>query len=105
MKSQERSSPEVPAVEPYSDGCLIRVKVRPQQGRFRVVSVEDSFVKINLKSAPENNRANEELVKELSRIFSTTASLVSGKKSKLKTVYLKGVSPEQAASRFLQLVS
>lgn len=93
------------AVEPYSDGCLVRVKVRPQQGKFRVVSVEDAFIKVNLKSAPENNKANEELLRELSHIFNTSATLVSGRKSKLKTVYLRGVTPQLAADRFLQLVS
>lgn len=93
------------AVEPYGDGCLVRVKVRPQQGSFRVVSVDDSFIKINLRSAPEKNQANVELEKELSRIFKSPASIVSGRKSKMKMVYLKGIAPQQAAEKFLQLVS
>jgi uncharacterized protein (TIGR00251 family) len=62
---------------------MIEVTVVPKSGRFSI-SVKDKKVKIFLKSAAEQNKANHELVKELSKLLGKDVRIASGLKSKLK---------------------
>ncbi len=59
----------------------------PKSGRFSV-SFKDGKVKIFLKSAAEGNKANLELVKELSKLLHAPVRIVSGHTSRRKRVEL-----------------
>ena len=63
------------------------VTVVPKSGRFSV-SVKEGKVKVFLKSAPEQNKANLELVKGLSKALGCQVRVVSGLKSRHKRVEL-----------------
>jgi uncharacterized protein (TIGR00251 family) len=62
---------------------IIEVTVVPRSGRFSL-SLKDGQVRISLKSAPEQNKANLELVKGLSKALGRPVRIVSGHKSKRK---------------------
>ncbi len=62
---------------------IIEVTVVPKQGRFSV-SFKDSKVKIFLKSAAEDNKANLELIKELKNRLNCEVRIISGHKSRRK---------------------
>ena len=47
---------------------IIKVKVRPSSNSSEIVEMSDYFV-ANLKSPPENNKANLELIKLLCRKY------------------------------------
>ena len=74
----------------------IDVKIRPKSGRFCIKKDHDkkTYV-INLKSVPENNKANIELIKELSRLLKREVLLVKGHKSKNKTLMIKDMTLEE----------
>ena len=75
---------------------IINVKVKTSSGKQEVVKEdkmnekdkrvgEDSYI-VYLKSAPENNKANVELVKLLQRYFKSEVKIKSGLRSKNKVV-------------------
>ena len=68
---------------------IIGVAVKPGSGKSEVVSADKNGVLIvNLKSQPQDGKANIELVKLLSKHFGRRASIKSGHTSKHKLVVL-----------------
>jgi len=60
----------------------------------KIVYYNDGVYKVYLRSSPENSRANKELVKYLSKSLDVPVRqvrIVSGKKSRMKTVAIDGV--------------
>ncbi len=72
---------------------IVDVTVVPKGGSFSV-SVKDGKVKVHLRSPPENNKANIELVKELGKALSCEVRIVSGQKSRHKKLEL-GLDKEE----------
>ncbi len=66
---------------------IIDITVVPKSRQFSIVK-KDGKIKIHLKSAPENNKANLELVKELSKAMDCQVRIISGLKSKSKKIEL-----------------
>ena len=63
----------------------LEVTVKPGTGAFSV-TVSGSRLVVTLKSRPEGGRANQELVKGLSRHFGKEVRIVSGFKSRKKLI-------------------
>ena len=61
---------------------IVEVTVVPKSAKFKIIQ-KDGKIKIYLKSPPEDNKANIELVKELKKI-GCEASIISGRRSKHK---------------------
>lgn len=59
------------------------ISVVPKSKRFSI-SVKEGKVKVFLKSPAEHNKANLELVKELSKLLKADVRVVSGLKSRRK---------------------
>lgn len=76
----------------------MRVVVVPNAKRFEIEQTADGL-KIRLRSKPENNRANRELLVELKKRARVPVSLVSGAKSRQKTVAFEGLSDAQVLER------
>ncbi|HOW37125.1 MAG TPA: DUF167 domain-containing protein [Candidatus Pacearchaeota archaeon] len=65
----------------------IKIKVKPNSGKQEVIETENSDgYLVNLKSAPENNKANLELIKVLERHFKKKIKIKSGFTSKNKLI-------------------
>lgn len=64
---------------------IIKVKVRPNSGRQEIIANEEGYI-VYLKSAPEDNKANMELVKLLKKHFGKAVRTKSGFISKNKIV-------------------
>lgn len=68
---------------------IIKVAVKPGSGKSEINGYDESGVlRVNLKARPEDNKANIELVKLLSRHFGRNASIKSGHTNKRKLVVL-----------------
>ena len=65
---------------------IISVKVFPKSGRAEIIKIKNSEYKVYLKSAPENNKANLELLKVLKRYFKKDVSIKLGHTSRNKVV-------------------
>jgi uncharacterized protein len=71
----------------------LKVKIKPGAKQSDVVemlqSAKGEIVKINIKSLPEKGRANNELIRFLSKKFDVSAKnvkIISGSQTKLKLV-------------------
>ena len=62
---------------------LVEVSVTPNSKKFSI-SVKDGLVKIYLRNSAERNKANLELVKELSKRIGASVKLISGERSRKK---------------------
>lgn len=67
---------------------LVEITVVPGSGSFRLAIGKDGGLKVFLKSRPEGNRANIELVKELSRALGKPVRIARGLSSRHKTLEL-----------------
>ncbi len=66
---------------------ILEVSVVPKSGKFKILE-KNGIIKVNLRSAPEDNKANLELVKEFEKLFGKPVRILSGVKSKKKKIEL-----------------
>jgi len=71
----------------------LRVKVIPKSAKNEVVDImEDETIKIRIKAAPENGKANAELIKFLSEelnVLEKNVLIISGVSEPLKLIKVK----------------
>jgi len=80
-----------------NEGIKLGIKVIPNSSKCEICGVLDENLKIKLDVPPVEGKANEKLVKFLSKslgVPKTTISIVSGETSKNKIVFIKGNSEE-----------
>lgn len=66
---------------------IVEFSVVPKSGKFRIVK-KDGVMKVHLRSPPEDNKANLELIKEFEKLFGKPVRIISGLKSKKKKIEL-----------------
>ncbi len=64
----------------------LKIKVKPNSGEQSVERTSDDEFFVKLKSTPESNKANVELIKVLSKYFGKDVRIKSGFNSKRKLV-------------------
>jgi len=68
----------------------VRIKVLPKSSQNEIVDImEDGTIKIRIKAAPEKGKANQELIKFLSKklnIPKNSISIISGKTDQVKLI-------------------
>jgi uncharacterized protein len=64
----------------------IRIKVKPNSKEQVIEKISENFYKINLKSAPTENKANIELIKLLKNYFKKSIKIKSGFNSRNKII-------------------
>jgi uncharacterized protein (TIGR00251 family) len=84
-----------------ADGILLHVRLTPKSGSSRVcgrtMHGEKSVVKMQVTAPPEDGKANAavaELVADWIGISKSRVAVVSGQKSRLKSLFLKGNADE-----------
>ncbi|MBI3623715.1 DUF167 domain-containing protein [Candidatus Pacearchaeota archaeon] len=65
---------------------IIKVKVKPNSGKQNIELISENNYLANLKSIPENNKANVELCKLLQRYFKREVRIKRGLNTKNKIV-------------------
>ena len=85
------------------DGAVIGVKAQPKSSRPGVEGpFGDDALKVRIKSAPVDGKANRELVEVLAKFFGVPKSSVEfkgGETSKTKRLLLRGLSAAEAVRR------
>ena len=70
-------------IHDYTTNQRITLKVIPKAKTTRLIE-ENNALKLYLKSPPENNKANIELVKFFKKEYNLTVAILSGARSKRK---------------------
>ncbi|MFA6447986.1 MAG: DUF167 domain-containing protein [bacterium] len=76
-------------------GLSFEVRVRPSAGRSGFAGEHAGALKVNLKSPPEDGKANKELIGIIAKALGVPASgvaIVSGETSRTKRIGVSGVS-------------
>jgi len=82
-------------VSETAEGAVISVRAQPRSSRAGIDGVMGDAVKVRIRSAPVDGKANKELIETLADAFDLAKSCVvfkSGETSKTKRLLLKGVS-------------
>ena len=65
----------------------LKIKVQPNSGRQEIQkSIDGEIKKIFLKNFPKDNKANEELIKFLSKYFGAKVKIIKGFTAKRKMI-------------------
>ncbi len=75
-------------------GIILSVSVRPDSGRFAFYKKDDEAL-LELSSPPREGRANQEMIRELSRLLGCEVRILRGSRSKRKLLLLRGVSRQE----------
>lgn len=79
-----------------SGGTLVDIYVQPKSSKNEVVGVHERSLKIRLTAPPVEGEANKECVKFLAKLLGIPKSdieIVSGHKSRHKTLSIRGIAP------------
>ena len=88
----------MPFVE-TAEGVVLTVKAQPRSSRAGLDGVIGDALKVRIRSAPVDGKANKELIEVLSECFGIPKGAVvfkGGETSKAKRLLLKGVTAEVA---------
>ena len=81
-----------------SEGTILNVRAQPRSSRNGLDGVLGDAVKVRIRSAPVDGKANKELVETLADAFGLPKSRVifkGGETSKTKRILLQGLTAEQ----------
>ena len=84
-----------------ADGVVINVKAQPRSSKSGIDGLAGDAVKVRIRSAPVDGKANEELVETIADAFDLPKSRVefrSGETSKQKRILLRGISAANVES-------
>ena len=84
------------------EGVVLNVRAQPRSSRAGIDGVVSDAVKVRIRCAPVDGKANKELVETLADEFGIAKSSVvfkSGETSKQKRILLRGVSAAAVAAR------
>ena len=76
------------------EGAIVEVRAQPRSSRAGVAGVAAGALRVRVRSAPVDGKANKELVETLADAFDIPKSAVvflSGETSKTKRLLLRGV--------------
>jgi len=82
-----------------TEGTIISVRAQPRSSRAGLDAVLGDAVKVRIRSAPVDGKANRELIETLADAFDLAKSNVvfkSGETSKTKRILLRGLTAERA---------
>jgi uncharacterized protein (TIGR00251 family) len=87
-----------PAIEERADGVVLRVRVQPKASREAISGSVDAL-KVALMAPPVDGEANAALIALIAKRFHLPKSalrLISGEKSREKTVFVPGKTASDA---------
>lgn len=84
------------------DGVILNVRAQPRSSKAGLDGLLGNAVKVRIRSAPVDGKANKELIETLADAFHLPKSRVvfkSGETSKTKRIQLLGVDAARVAER------
>jgi len=76
----------------------IKIKLLPRSSKNQIIGKEGDTLKVKVTSPPVDGKANEALIELLAKRLGVSKSnikIISGRRSKLKTVTISGLSQKE----------
>lgn len=92
----------MPCLEADGDGVLLLIRLSPRASRDAIRGEHDGRVKITLTSPPLDGRANNHLLKFLSKVLKVPPAavvLLHGRRSRNKLIRVAGLDVKRAQDR------
>ncbi len=74
--------------------CYIKFRAKTREKEFRILLSDDSM-QVSVRAAPENNKANMEILKEFSRLFKRNIKFTGSVKTKQKCVIIENITYDE----------
>ena len=81
---------------------LIRVRVTPRSSRDEVIGWQDDELRVRVRAAPVDGRANDALCRVIAKqagVPPSTVEVVSGATARTKTVRIEGLTDAEVQAR------
>ncbi len=81
-----------------AEGVVVNVKAQPRSSKAGIDGLLGDALKVKIRCAPVDGKANKELIETLAEAFDLPKSAVqfkAGETSKTKRILLKGVTPAE----------
>ena len=85
-----------------AEGVIINVRAAPRSSRAGIDGMVGDALKVRIRSAPVDGKANKELIEVLADAFGLPKSAVAfkgGETSKTKRILLRGIAKESILSK------
>ena len=90
------------AAKAHAQGSILPVRAKPGAKRDALVDEHDGALIVSVTAAPEDGKANEAIVRVLSRdlnVRKSAITLVAGATSRSKTFLIVGIDPDELIGR------
>jgi len=81
---------------------VLEIKAKPKSKESKIVLNKSQIITVHIKSAPENNKANQELISLFSKylkIPKVDINIISGHTSKTKKIKIEHLTHEEVVNR------
>ena len=78
-------------MEENERGIVIDVKVKPNSKKFSL-EFKENMLFITLKNKAEGNKANDELINKLEKLFKNKVIIIKGKSSSKKKLFIENLT-------------
>lgn len=89
-------------ISPRGSDVLISVRVQPKASREGIETDDSGRVRVRVTAPPEDNAANEAVIRLVARVLGVSASRVAieqGRRGREKVLLVQGISAEQVRER------
>jgi uncharacterized protein len=82
------------ALKETEDGVLVNIDVSPNSSKFEISGYDEwrDEILVRITSIPQKGKANKEIVKEFNKLTQARVEIVSGLKSRHKTLKIYDIS-------------
>lgn len=82
----------------HPQGVILTVMVTPRAVRSEVAGPHGTYLRVRIAAPDVGGRANQAAVRLLSRTFGCRVDMLSGAKSRIKRMLLRGADPDAVAA-------
>ena len=94
------------AISSIDNDVFIDIEVSPNSNKFQISGFNEwrNRFEIRIKQVPQKDKANKEIVKELSKLFNGDVSISKSEKSSQKTIICHNISVEEILEKLNEFV-
>jgi len=93
-------------IKQSSKGLRVTIRATPGSSRSEISGADDNWLKVRLKAAPVDGKANKELINfiaKLAKVPKSSVDICSGKNSRLKRIEIRGIQIQDFINRMKEI--
>jgi len=93
-------------IKQSSKGLRITIRATPGSSRSEIIGADENWLKVRLKAAPVDGKANKELIKfiaKFAKVSKSSVDICSGKNARLKLIEIRGIPLQDFINRIKEI--